>query len=89
MAPPSALLQLAMFLWHTGSQERARACVERALAQAPEDVASTSLLGWILVHNPLASTDSSSIEPEDLEQAGSLFEQVLSKQPRHTEVRCC
>jgi len=78
-----------MFLWHSGSQERARACAERALEQAPGDVASLSLLGWILIHHPHAGTDSSSIEPEDLEQAAGLFEQVLLKQPRHTEVTCC
>lgn len=79
-----------MFLWHTGSQERARACAERALEQAPGDAASLSLLTWILIHHPHAGTDSSSIEPEDLEQAAGLFEQVLLKQPRHTEVtNCC
>ena len=88
-APASALSQLAMFLWHTGSQERARACAERALEQAPGDAASLSLLGWILIHQPHAGTDSSSIEPEDLEQAAGLFEQVLLKQPRHAEVTCC
>ncbi|KAA6420554.1 MAG: tetratricopeptide repeat 21B [Trebouxia sp. A1-2] len=84
-APTSALSQLAMFLWHTGSQERARACAERALEQAPGDAASLSLLGWILIHHPHANTESSSIEPEDLEQAAGLLEQVLLKQPRHTE----
>ncbi|DBB04932.1 TPA: hypothetical protein ACH3X3_010212 [Trebouxia sp. C0006] len=84
-APASALLQLAMFLWHTGSQERARACAARALEQAPGNAASLSLLGWILVHHPHPGTESSSIEPEDLEQAAGLFEQVLLKQPRHTE----
>lgn len=78
-----------MFLWHTGSQERARACAERALEQAPGDAASLSLLGWILIHHPHANTESSSIEPEDLEQAAGLLEQVLLKQPRHTEVSCC
>lgn len=76
-----------MFLWHTGSQERARACAERGLEQAPGDTASLSLLGWILAH-PHNNADLSSIEPEDLEQALSLFEQALTKQPRHTEVIC-
>ncbi len=88
-APASALLQLATFLWHTGSQERARACAERALENAPGDAASLSLLGWILIHHPHAGTEPSSIEPEDLEQAAGLFEQVLLKQSRHTEVTCC
>ena len=78
-----------MLLWHTGSQERARACAERALEQAPGDAASLSLLGWILIHQPHAGTDPSSFEPVDLEQAAGLFEQVLLKQPRHTEVTCC
>ena len=89
VAPASALLQLAMFLWHTGSLERARACAERALEQAPGDAASLSLLGWILIHHPHAGADPGSIEPEDLEQAAGLFEQVWLKQPRHTEVTCC
>ena len=84
-APPSALLQLAAFLWHTGSQERARACAERVLQQAPNDVASLALLGWILAR-PHSEVDAHSVEPEDLDQAMGLFEQALSMQPRHTEV---
>ena len=84
-APPSALLQLAMFLWHTGSQEKARACAERALEQAPGDIFGLALLGWILMH-PDNGADSSSIEPDDLDHALSLFDQVLSRQPKHTEV---
>ena len=84
-APPSALLQLATFLWHTGSQERARACAERVLKQAPNDVASLALLGWILTRSH-HEADIHAVEPEDLDQAMSLFEEALSMQPRHTEV---
>lgn len=85
MAPPSALVHLAMFLWHTGSQERARACAERALEQAAGDFATLSLLGWIL-SCPHHEAAAHSVEPEDLDQASSLFEQALSRQTRHTEV---
>lgn len=84
-APPSALLQLATFLWHTGSQEHARACAERVLQQAPNDVASLALLGWILTRSH-HEADAHTVEPEDLDQALGLFEQALSMQPRHTEV---
>ena len=86
-APPSALLHLSMLLWHTGSQERARACAERALDQAPGDLASLTLLGWILMQ-PHRQADAHGVEPEELVQALSLFEQALSKQPRHIEVAC-
>lgn len=84
-AAPSALLQLTTFLWHTGSQERARACAERVLKQAPNDVASLALLGWILTRSH-HEADTHAVEPEDLDQAISLFEEALSMQPRHTEV---
>lgn len=84
-APPSALMQLATFLWHTGSQERARACAERVLQQAPNDVASLALLGWILTRSH-HEADAHTVEPEDFHQAVSLFQQALSMQPRHTEV---
>lgn len=73
-----------MFLWHTGSQERARAAVEHALDTAPGDAACTSLLGWILLH-PAADGH---VEPDldDLDHASSLFEQTLQKIPKHVEV---
>lgn len=73
-----------MFLWHTGSQERARSCVEHALDTAPGDAACTSLLGWILVH----STSGDLVEPEaeDVGHASSLFEETLQKRPKHVEV---
>lgn len=74
-----------MFLWHTGSQERSRACAERALDQASADIASLTLLGWILIC-PHREAGVHHVEPEDLNQAVSLFEQALAKQPRHTEV---
>lgn len=83
-APASALLQLAMFLWHTGSQERARACIEHAFDDAPGDAAGMSLLGWILVH----ATAGNCIEPEaaDIDHASSLFIDVLQTSPKHVEV---
>ena len=84
-APPSALLQLATFLWHTGSQERARACAERVVKQTPNDVASLALLGWILTQSHYEA-HFHTVEPEDLDQAMSLFKEALSMQPRHTEV---
>ena len=79
-APASALLQLATFLWHTGSQERARACIEHALDDAPGDAASMSLLGWILIH----ATAGNYVEPEaaDIEHASSLFTDVLQASPK-------
>ena len=86
MAPLSALLQLAMFLWHTGSQEKARACAERALEQTPGDIQGLSLLGWILIH-PHKGAHASHIDSEDSGHALSLFEQVLTAQPKHVEVR--
>lgn len=83
-ASAPALLQLAMFLWHTGSQERARACIESALDTTPGDIACTSLLGWILIH----PTAEETVQPdeEDVEHAARLFEQTLHKSPKHVEV---
>ena len=75
-----------MFLWHNGSQEKARACAERALEQAPGDIQGLSLLGWILIH-PHKCAHASHIDPEDLGHALSLFEQVLTAQSKHTEVK--
>ena len=83
-ASASALLHLAMFLWHTGSQERARSCAEHALDTAPGDPACASLLGWILVHS--TSGDLDERDAEDVEHASSLFEQALQKKPKHIEV---
>lgn len=55
------------------------------LKQAPNDVASLALLGWILTRSH-HEADIHAVEPEDLDQAMSLFEEALSMQPRHTEV---
>lgn len=83
-ASASALLQLAMFLWHTGSRERAQASIEHALNTAPGDTACTCLLGWILIHH--TAEESFQPDEEDVGHASKLFEQVLQKTPKHTEV---
>lgn len=76
-----------MLLWHIGSQEKSRACAERALEQASGDAQGMSLLGWILIH-PHRGAHTSHVDHEDLVHALSLFEQVLAAQPKHAEVTC-